>query len=131
MDSSTIVLSHVVELAPGVFINRATEGQVWLGVPFGTDDFVAAELARQMVEHDLRQRGIATYASCNGGCVSHARVRLSRSLALPALKFFANARGAHFLRSLGRRAVGDAATLHNTYVPASHTDVPRVGLDPS
>jgi hypothetical protein len=65
-------LSPVVELLPGVFVNRATEGQVWLGVPFGTDGFVAAELERQMVEHDQRQRGIATYASCNGDSVSHA-----------------------------------------------------------
>jgi hypothetical protein len=28
MDSSTIVLYHVVELSPGVFVNRATEGHV-------------------------------------------------------------------------------------------------------
>jgi len=116
MDSSTIVLSPVVELSPGIFINRATEGQVWLGVPFGTDGFVAAELARQMVEHDQRQRGIAAYASYNGDCVSHAGVRLSRSLALTALKFSANARDVHFLRSLGRRAVGDAVALHDTAV---------------
>jgi hypothetical protein len=44
MDSSTIVLSLVVELSPGVFINRATEGQVWLRVPFGINGFLALSL---------------------------------------------------------------------------------------
>jgi hypothetical protein len=61
-------------------------------VPFGTDGFVPVKLARQMVEHDQRQRGIAAYASCNGDSVSHAGVRLSRSLALTALKLSANTR---------------------------------------
>jgi hypothetical protein len=92
------------------------KGQVWLGVPFGTDGFVAAELPHQIVEHDQRQRGTAAYASCNGDSVSHAGVRLSRSLTLTALKFSTNAHDVHFLRSLGRRAVGDAAALHDTAV---------------
>jgi hypothetical protein len=106
----------MVELSPGVCVNRATYGQVWLGVPFGTNGFIAAELARQMVEHDQRQRGIATYASCNGDSVSHVRMRLSRSLALTALKFSANARDVHILRSLGWRAIGYAMALHVTMV---------------
>ena len=43
-------------------------------------------------------------------------MRLSRQLALAALKFSANARDVHFLRSLGRRAVGEAAELHDAGV---------------
>ena len=43
-------------------------------------------------------------------------MRLSRQLALVALKFSANARDVHFLRALGRRAVGEAAALHDAAV---------------
>ena len=109
-------MSSVVELLPGLLVNYAPDGQVWLGVPFGTDAYVATELRRQMEDHDKRQRGIAAYADCNGGCVSDAGVRLSRQLALVALKFSANARDVHFLRALGRRAVGEAAALHDAAV---------------
>ena len=109
-------MSSVVELLPEVLINYEPDGQVWLGVPFGTDAYVATELRRQMEDHDKRQRGIAAYADCNGGCVSDAGVRLSRQLALVALKHSANARDVHFLRALGRRAVGEAAALHDAAV---------------
>ena len=85
---------------------------MWLGVPFGTDAFVEAELRRQIRDHDKRLRGVAAYAGCDGAAVSHKGVRLSRQLAIAALKFSANARDVHFLRSLGRRAVGEAAELH-------------------
>ena len=89
---------------------------MWLGVPFGTDAFVEAELRRQIRDHDKRLRGVAAYAGCDGAAVSHKGVRLSRQLAIAALKFSANARDVHFLRSLGRRAVGEAAELHDAGV---------------
>ena len=112
----TVALSPVVELLPGVLVNRAVDGQVWLGVPLGTDAFVQSELKRQLEEHDKRQRGIAAYATCNGDAVGHAGVRLSRQLSIAAVKYSANGRDVHFLRSLGKRAVGEAAALHDNAV---------------
>ena len=109
-------MSPVVELLPGVLVNRAVDGQVWLGVPLGTDAFVQSELKRQLEEHDKRQLGIAAYATCNGDAVGHAGVRLSRQLSIAAVKYSANGRDVHFLRSLGKRAVGEAAALHDNAV---------------
>eukprot|EP01051_Picozoa_sp_SAG22_P009098 SAG22_NODE_733_length_7580_cov_2.329501_2_plen_173_part_00 len=109
---------------------------MWLGVPYGTDEYVDNELRRQIEEHDVRLRGIAAFAGCDGPAVSHGGVRLSRQIATKLVQFSANARDVHFLRSLGRRAVGAAAALHDHAVDGApacvlgQAAVPDVGDPP-
>jgi hypothetical protein len=103
----------VVSLWPGVFVNRATHGQVWLGVPFGDAGFVPAELHRQLMQHDARLRAIAAYASAATASGMHRGVSLVRQNALQLLRYSANARDVHFLRSLSPGAVRAGAELHD------------------
>eukprot|EP01050_Picozoa_sp_SAG11_P022297 SAG11_NODE_4181_length_2025_cov_1.713396_4_plen_173_part_00 len=63
-----------------------------------------------------RERTSEVDTTCNAGAVSHAGVRLSRQLGLIAVKYSTNARDIHFLRSLGKRAVDDAARKHDQAV---------------
>eukprot|EP01050_Picozoa_sp_SAG11_P012185 SAG11_NODE_1340_length_5165_cov_3.807146_2_plen_388_part_00 len=113
---TTVRLSAMVELLPGVFVNRALDGQVWLGKPMGTEQFVRQELERQLEQHMERLRGIVAHAQCNGKAVRHNAVSLSKQLALAALKFSANSRSVHFLRSLGGRVVGELAARHDNAI---------------
>ena len=88
----------------------------WAGFPFLPNIIFSIATAIQLEDHNQRQRGIAEYANCNGGYASDAGVRLSRQLALVALKYSANALDVHFLRALCQRAVGEAVALHDAAV---------------
>eukprot|EP01050_Picozoa_sp_SAG11_P021082 SAG11_NODE_3682_length_2287_cov_3.219835_2_plen_181_part_00 len=113
---ATVRLSTMVELLPGVLVNRAMDGQVWLGKPMGTQQFVRSELERQLGQHMERLNGIVAYAQCDGAAVRHNAVSLSKQLAIAALKYSANSRDVHFLRSMGARVVGELAARHDNAI---------------
>ena len=77
----------------------------------GTPEYVQAELWRQIIAQDGRLRGIAAYAECNTAAGRHHNVNLARMGAMAMLRYSANARDVHFLRSLGKDVVVAAAEL--------------------
>eukprot|EP01052_Picozoa_sp_SAG31_P033333 SAG31_NODE_3752_length_3920_cov_27.390997_1_plen_841_part_00 len=121
--ASTMRLSPIVELLPGVCINRAIDGQIWLGKPFGTAEFVQAELQRQQLEQLERLEGIVEYSKCDAAAVCHNAVALSKQLALAAIKYSANSRDIHFLRAMGARVIAEAAARHDNAVDHAVAEV--------
>ena len=106
-------------------VTQAVDGFVNLGVPIGTDAYVAAELKQYLAGHDRRLRAIVEYSRCetaaasDGGAKKQRGIRLSVQLALHFLRFSANSRDVHLLRSKGRRVVQAAAEQHDRGVRAA------------
>jgi hypothetical protein len=108
-------------LLPGVIVTiaheghthreSASDGQITLGVPLGNRQYVQGKVKALVEKHSPRLRALALLADAHGDEVTRRDVNLSFQLALHWLRQSANARSAHFLRSLPRRDVTAGMTL--------------------
>ena len=86
-----------------------------LGIPVGTDDeYVKAEGKRTIQWHDERLQRIITMAGNAGTETKSCGRKMGKQCARHALKFSANARNVHMLRSVSCRLEEEEALLHDT-----------------
>ena len=78
----------------------ASDGQITLGVPVGTDIYVQNKVVSLVKAHDNRLRGLALLADATGDEVERRDANLALQCALHGLRLSANARSAHFLRNV-------------------------------
>jgi hypothetical protein len=116
------VASPWVELLPGVCVLRSAAGTptmdgkcgiINLGVPMGTDAYVRDKLTDQIRTHDARLRALCRMAERTGAAVTHENAEIARQIVVHCLRYSANGRDVHFLRSCPRRLCEPMADLHD------------------
>ena len=116
------VASPWVELLPGVCVLRSAAGTptmdgkcgiINLGVPMGTDAYVEDKLSDQIRTHDARLRALCRMAEHTGAAVTHENAEIARQIVIQCLRYSANGRDVHFLRSCPRRLCEPMAVLHD------------------
>ena len=101
-----------------------------LGIPVGTDEYVKAEGQRTIERHDERLQRIITMAENAGTETKSCGRKIGIQCARHALKFSANARNVHMLRSVPRRLGAEAALLHDTGIMNTFAVVYKQALRP-
>jgi hypothetical protein len=111
------------ELLPGVIVTiahdgttlreDACDGQITLGVPMGTARYVRQKVVDLVAKHNNRAKGLVMLSDAHGDEVQRRDANLAFALSLHGLRQSANARSAHFLRSLPRELVTDGIRAHD------------------
>ena len=84
-----------------------------MGIPVGTNKYVQEEAVRTIEGHDEQLKRLIMVAEVVGTETVSCQRRIGRQCARVCLRYAANARNVHLLRSIPRRLGEEAAGLHD------------------